>query len=164
MDTYVYHPSVYYGDENDPVSSAAALIQFEFGTPASPSARQSSGGAASSAASINKAAMHPTAPARIQAGLPLHESNTGGTLWIGLGLTTFVVTVRMRRNGRFIGRRRFLMSQPALVYSRCSCWRSWAWRSGDEEGPLARATGPLKTTQKREWPSSTTPTTGRRRP
>jgi hypothetical protein len=164
MDIYVYDPSVYYGDETDSVFNITAEIQFEFGAPASTSARRRSGEAASSAASNNKAAMHSSAQTRIQAGFPLHESNTGGTLWIGLGLTTFVVTVRMRRNGRFIGRRRFLMSHPALVYSRCSCWRSWAWRSGDEGGPLARAPGPIKMTRKREWLLFTTLTTGRRRP
>jgi hypothetical protein len=113
MDTYIYDPSVYYGDEGESPTSTKAQIRFEFGAPAS--APQSSGGAASSAANLSRAAMRSTAPAQtISNEVPLHDVNTRGTLWLGLGVTTLAVTVCMRRTTRFIGRRRFLMS-PLLI-------------------------------------------------
>jgi hypothetical protein len=96
MSDYVFDPAWYFGDEGELPSSANPLAQLEFGAPAS--APQATG----SAAYVNRAAMHSTAPAQTTDNrLPLHDVNTRGTLWLGLGITTLVVTVCMRRNGPF---------------------------------------------------------------
>jgi hypothetical protein len=96
MDFYVYDPSAYYANEDESSFSAEPQIQFEFG--ASASAPQRLSGAAVSAAGPMMEATHSTAQAQRIANLhPPSNVNTRATLWMGLAVTTLVVTVRMRR-------------------------------------------------------------------
>jgi hypothetical protein len=98
-DFYHYDPSAYYAGEDD-ASPAAPLIPFEFGASASASAPQRLIAAAISAAGPTTEATHSTAQVQtIGREHPLSDVNTStrATLWVGLAVTTFVVTVCMRR-------------------------------------------------------------------
>jgi hypothetical protein len=111
MDTYVYDPSVYYEDEAHPASNATDLAE----SVSASAPQRSSGEAASWASDHNNGSS-----AQTSAQLPLHAGNNGD-VWKGLGWTTLVVMVRIKRYAHFIDRKRFSMSHPALVFFRCSC-------------------------------------------
>jgi hypothetical protein len=82
---YHYDPSSYYTNEDDVSSSTGSKIQFEFGArPASLSIGASIGATNSTAQAQTVGGEHP----------PLNV-NTQATLWIGITITIFVVTVRI---------------------------------------------------------------------
>jgi hypothetical protein len=94
MDFYHYDPSAYYASEDESSSTAGPQIRFEFGA----STLLSTSAAANSIAEPQIEAMHSTAQAQtVSEGHPPSDVNTGTTLWMGLAVTTLVVTVRMRR-------------------------------------------------------------------
>jgi hypothetical protein len=94
IDTYIYDPSIYYGDEGESPTSTEGQIRFEFGAPAS--APQSHGGAASLAAAANMAAMNSSAPAQMtKSEDPVQDINTQAKWWIGMSVTILIVTVRI---------------------------------------------------------------------
>jgi hypothetical protein len=83
-DWYDYDPSVYFAGEDD-VSSAEPKIEFEFG------ARPASFLIGASIEATNSSAPAQT----IGFEDPAQDINTQATLWIGITITIFVVTVRI---------------------------------------------------------------------